>query len=370
MRSHSTGPRRLWTVLGLCLIALTHHQAAAQVTATKPQGGATRTTAGGNGVATNEAAMWQQMSDSLARVLTDTFGNRPAVNATNMVQTASDWLRNLGVPVAGGQQAMGNGAMADAFRSAVTNSQLADAFEELRATARSLGMGLPANSPALDTWSRLGEALRGGAGSGPDFTAVLPVLMNSSLAQSAAGMAQASDPVTAFLNLPGNIRTALATLSNLGLDAFLNGPGALISLTSLGIGLAAGICGILGGAFYIAGSSVLLGAGVDSLDPEKIKEYKDNKYIQEFNQLAAESQATILPAALNRRNVQLVDLASEVLSVTIGFVDRANGGLGANLQGNLGNLAGNLNLGSLGNLAGQVGGGLAGNINLPGVNLG
>ncbi|EFJ43723.1 hypothetical protein VOLCADRAFT_96138 [Volvox carteri f. nagariensis] len=339
------GPRRLGVVLGFVAILLTHHQASAQVlgpmiaplmaavptASATPGGGASAagaTAASAAAGAVPGAAMWQAMSDSLARVMADTLAFRPSNrSAADMVQSATEMLKDFGSGK--NLQNMAQANPGDNLRAAVgsmasaSNADLVAAYDQLRNTAKALGLALPANSPTLDMWSRIAGVLSGSGGR--DLTSIMPALMAQSSHLGAANpknMGQTAGSAFDFTFKPADFGAALANLGNLGADAFLNGPGAAISLVSLGLGLAAGITGIVGGALYIAGSAVLLGAGVDSLDTSKVKKYKDNTYMAQFEDLAREAETSLLPAALNPRSIQSVDFALQVVERTIKLAER------------------------------------------------
>ncbi|KAG2428168.1 hypothetical protein HXX76_011848 [Chlamydomonas incerta] len=293
-----------------------------------------------------DAAAWRSLSNSLAQTMADTLA-RPVNNRTtgpigSMAQSAADFIRNVGtgknIPdgVLGGrimgQQAGGGGGAAGggglgggAVLRRVTDGELMSAFNELRDTAQGLGLVLPASSRApLSTWSGLADALQGmrGGGAGADVASrALPALAGAMRLGGAANLAQATSP----WNWPGMAGAALLQLENLGIDAFLNGPGAVLALTSLGLGLAASILGIVGGSLFIAGASVLLGAGVDSMNTANNKKHGGNHTtfnMDQFNNLARESQQTVLTQALSPESFQFVDLV-------IGAVDAIQAVTGA-----------------------------------------
>ncbi|KAG2451084.1 hypothetical protein HYH02_004352 [Chlamydomonas schloesseri] len=292
-----------------------------------------------------DASVWRSLSNSLAQTMADTLArpaaagsSRTAGPITSMAQSAADFLRNVGTgknlqqgnvlggrlmgqQAGGGGAGLGSGLGSGGMIRRVTDGELMSAFAELRDTAQGLGLVLPASSRAtLSTWSQLADAMQNARGAGADMaSSALPALAGAMRIGGAANLAQAgaAGRATSPWNWPGMAGAALATLGNLGIDAFLNGPGAILALTSLGLGLAASILGIVGGSLFIGGASVLLGAGVDGLKSSEAKKNGNSTVnVDQFDKLARSAQEDVLVNALSPSIIQWVDFASGVLDAT------------------------------------------------------
>ncbi|PNH07331.1 DNA cross-link repair 1A protein [Tetrabaena socialis] len=285
---------RSYGVLGLAFMLLTAHQAAAQSTTPMP----------GSGAAGNaDMAIWRSVGDSLATVIASTVSNMTRPVRSSMAQSAGDFLSTLGGGAAGSNggplsEALG-GLGGDALLSGVSDSELLAAFDKLKATASGLGMALPESS--LGNWAGLLDALGSASGGSlPDlFAAVLPVLL-------AVGGSDAAG----IRDLPASLRIADSTFRNLALDATSAGPTLMVSATVTGLYLAAFIVVMLAGQLALAGASVNLGRVLDSLD---LSATQSNAYLQGFEQVAIDSQKYLLPSSLGPYQVNMLDLAINVL---------------------------------------------------------
>lgn len=245
------------------------------------------------------------MATQLADAMTSTLSN-PVANGP-MAQSTADFLKSLNL--GDNLQSLMDGSWKDSLGSGaagklVSDADLFNAFDGLKSTAKGLGMVLPAES--VGNWSALAQAATD-AGTVKDFLTVLPVLLK-------VGGKAGSLPVAA--------KTAVNTLQNLAIDALENSALAGAALVSLGLGLGASITGIVGGALFIAGASVLLGAGVDSLDTDKLmSKYGDNAFVKDFVDLARSTSSTVLPQALQGvYAIDPLDFGLQVLQTTVDVV--------------------------------------------------